>query len=429
MQWEALARARQLDDAEALFGSAFSLLLTSPPHHWGEHLRLAEEAAGWPRQAVSTQTLGLVLEFAGAFQLAAGERSRAEELWREVEELAERTHVVSVKLMVSRLDVILAIVDGHLEDALVQLRRYVERADELGLSLRGHMLRLQMLFSLARYLGRAETWLPAFDEFVRMGGFRSARTAAPRAATCLADLGRLEEARALVAPMLDEIAASSGDDETLLGLVNLLEAAIAVGHRHAASVLMARLDCVAHLSIGPAFQTCVGRHLGDAAVLVGDRTAARAYYAQALEAAGKIRFRPELALTHLRLAELLQEDEVERSEALEHLNLALPELRDMKMQPALERALALSDRYQAPPVQMSARSPSSATLTAREREIASLIADGLSNQEIAERLVITEGTVEVHVKHILSKLGYRSRSLVAGWIAHHQSEGLDGHRA
>jgi DNA-binding CsgD family transcriptional regulator/tetratricopeptide (TPR) repeat protein len=429
LQWEALARARQLDDVEALFRSAFSVLLASRPQRWTEHLRVAEEATGWPRQAVSAQTLGLVLEFAGAFKLATGERARAEELWREIDELADRTHVVSVKLMVSRLNVILPIVDGHLEDALVQLKRYVERADELGLSLRGRMISLQMFFTVARYLGRAESWLTAADEFVRMGGFPDESTGAPRAATCLADLGRVEEARALVGPKLDEIAASGGDDETLFGLVNFLEAAIAVGHRRAASLLIARLDCVAHLSIGPAFQTCLGRHLGNAAVLVGDRMAARAYYQRALEAAGKIRFRPELALTHLRLAELLLEeaDDIARSEALAHLDTAIPELRDMKMQPALERALALSDMYQAPTVQMSARSSSSDVLTAREREIASLVADGLSNREIAERLVITEGTVEVHVKHIFSKLGLRSRSQVAGWIARHQVEGPGGH--
>ena len=78
-----------------------------------------------------------------------GERARAEELWREVEELAERTHVVSVKLMVSRRDVILAIVDGHLEDALVQWRRYVERADELGASLRGRIFGLDALLAPA----------------------------------------------------------------------------------------------------------------------------------------------------------------------------------------------------------------------------------------------------------------------------------------
>jgi ATP/maltotriose-dependent transcriptional regulator MalT len=335
---------------------------------------------------------------------------------------------VSVKLMVPERDAILAIVDGHLEDALVQWRRYVERADELGASLRGRMLGLNMLHSLARYLGRAETWLTASDEFVRMGGFRTA----PRAATCLAELGRLEEARALVGPTLDEIAASSGDDEApIFDLVHFLEAAIAVGHHRAARALMARLDCVAHLSSGAAFKTCVGRHLGDAAILVGDRTAARAYYAQALEVAGKIRFRPELALTQLRLAELLLEEagDIARSEALAHLNIAIPELRDMKMQPALERALALSDTYQAPPAQMSARSATSDGLTAREREIAGLMADRLSNREIAERLVITEGTVEVHVKHILGKLGFRSRRQVAAWVPHQQSEAPGGHRA
>jgi non-specific serine/threonine protein kinase len=58
-------------------------------------------------------------------------------------------------------------------------------------------------------------------------------------------------------------------------------------------------------------------------------------------------------------------------------------------------------------------------LTAREREIASLMADGLSNHDIAEQLVISEGTVEVHVKHILGKLGFRSRAQVAGWFAQH----------
>jgi DNA-binding CsgD family transcriptional regulator len=168
---------------------------------------------------------------------------------------------------------------------------------------------------------------------------------------------------------------------------------------------------------------CIGRHLGDAAVLVGDRMAARAYYARALEAAGRIRFRPEVALTHLRLAELLLEeaDDIARSEALAHLDAAIPELREMHMRPALERALAASDTYRAPSLQMSARSAASDGLTAREREIAGLMADRLSNREIAERLVITEGTVEVHVKHILGKLGFSSRRELTAWVANQQA--------
>ena len=39
----------------------------------------------------------------------------------------------------------------------------------------------------------------------------------------------------------------------------------------------------------------------------------------------------------------------------------------------------------------------------------------MTNREVAEALVISESTAEVHVKHILSKLGLKSRAQVAGW--------------
>jgi DNA-binding NarL/FixJ family response regulator len=52
-------------------------------------------------------------------------------------------------------------------------------------------------------------------------------------------------------------------------------------------------------------------------------------------------------------------------------------------------------------------------LTGREREVASLLALGLSNRRIAEQLVIAEKTVKNHVQRVLEKLGARSRAEVA----------------
>jgi DNA-binding NarL/FixJ family response regulator len=54
-------------------------------------------------------------------------------------------------------------------------------------------------------------------------------------------------------------------------------------------------------------------------------------------------------------------------------------------------------------------------LTGRERDVARLLAAGQSNQKIADTLTIAEGTDEVHVQHILNKLGFGSRTEVARW--------------
>ena len=55
-------------------------------------------------------------------------------------------------------------------------------------------------------------------------------------------------------------------------------------------------------------------------------------------------------------------------------------------------------------------------LTRREREVAALIARGLTNRQIAEELFIAERTADTHVEHILAKLGLGSRTQVATWV-------------
>jgi ATP/maltotriose-dependent transcriptional regulator MalT len=56
-------------------------------------------------------------------------------------------------------------------------------------------------------------------------------------------------------------------------------------------------------------------------------------------------------------------------------------------------------------------------LTPREREVAALVARGLTNRQVASELVISEGTCHLHVVHVLSKLGFHSRTQLAAWAA------------
>ncbi|MDG3014661.1 ATP-binding protein, partial [Speluncibacter jeojiensis] len=62
------------------------------------------------------------------------------------------------------------------------------------------------------------------------------------------------------------------------------------------------------------------------------------------------------------------------------------------------------------------------TLTKRERQVAELIAEGLTNKAIAGELVISQRTAEGHVDHILTKLGFTSRAQVAAWVAEQRRE-------
>jgi DNA-binding NarL/FixJ family response regulator len=54
-------------------------------------------------------------------------------------------------------------------------------------------------------------------------------------------------------------------------------------------------------------------------------------------------------------------------------------------------------------------------LTAREREIAALVAQGKTNREIADEFVLSERTAERHIANIMKKLGFNSRAQIAAW--------------
>ncbi|WP_433633882.1 protein kinase domain-containing protein [Nocardia sp. CA-120079] len=73
-------------------------------------------------------------------------------------------------------------------------------------------------------------------------------------------------------------------------------------------------------------------------------------------------------------------------------------------------AYALGETPTAPPA------ASGPQLTKREHQVADLVAQGLTNRQIAAKLVISQRTADGHVEHILSKLGFTSRAQIAAWI-------------
>ena len=66
------------------------------------------------------------------------------------------------------------------------------------------------------------------------------------------------------------------------------------------------------------------------------------------------------------------------------------------------------------------------SLSAREMEIIELVADGLTNQEIAERLTISKRTVDNHVSNMFTKTGSKNRVALLNWAMDHGKICRDG---
>jgi len=65
--------------------------------------------------------------------------------------------------------------------------------------------------------------------------------------------------------------------------------------------------------------------------------------------------------------------------------------------------------------------PSLSGLTARERQVATLVARGLTNAQIAHSLSVSRRTVSTHLEHTFAKLNIQSRAELAAWIARQEN--------
>jgi len=336
----ALNLARSLGDHNTYWLAAATWLWgVEAPQHDEERIRLVQELIGQSRAGVDVLTLINALIVMMHIFTEFGQRRRAEEVMAELKALAERSGQ-GYALMWSMLsDAIRAIWDGHLEEAVATRRRVLDRGEELG------MLEFAKAWStwvlpakvyLGDAVGALESNLQGSKNVTQSTGTDQ------MILFCLAHLGRYGE----VAEILERLVVARprigwAEDETLAYLdITALQAAVLAEHRQAAELLLRRLCTSSAVTSGAAFTTCTGRHMGAAAALLGKPDEAHKYYQKAIKDCTEMRFRPELALTRLQLAELLLEHYPdEKKEALEHLDFAIKEFQDMKMQPSLERAL------------------------------------------------------------------------------------------
>jgi DNA-binding CsgD family transcriptional regulator len=440
---QAIDLGRRLGDQEILWEGIGSYIgFRSAPQHAEDTIRLTEELWVGPHGGMNSSILSLVWQNIGGAFLASGQRKRAEEVFSELRVLRQRLERFNLWLVSTAMDAVLALIDGRLEEAMNKSQSIRTRGEEAG-SLGYALLYLGLARDRALlYLG---TNLEALEREHRelLAGVPSAVN--PKLCLVLAHTGQYEEAsKILDKNVVKRPGISTPKDETPAWIDTFyLEAAVLMGHRQAATLLMNRFNGTNLYTNGYNNPTCIIRHLGGASTLLQRYDEARKHYQDAIKVCTEMRFRPELALSRLQLAELLLEQYPdEKKEALEHLDFAVREFREMKMRPSLESALklaadqglhldslytapvaseVLSGRVGGPPaVTKAGERPIKATepahaaeadqLSPREMEILRLVVTGLTNRQIAERLVISLGTVKAHVHNIFEKLHAGTRT-------------------
>jgi DNA-binding NarL/FixJ family response regulator len=176
--------------------------------------------------------------------------------------------------------------------------------------------------------------------------------------------------------------------------------------------LAERLERDLRPATGQLHWTLVARTVGELALARGDLEVAAEYLDRSARIAARAGARPELARTWRALARL--EAARPRAGAQERARAAALE----RQARAVEQVLGMPT----PDVEAARRSvpPAAASpLSTRELEVLRLVADGLSNREIAASLVISERTVVHHVTHILDKLAVPSRAAATAYGYRH----------
>jgi tetratricopeptide (TPR) repeat protein len=333
--------ARELGDASAFVNCGGDYLWFLPPT--ADNVEEARQIAGDMRRIwdkADPFSMGYAMECVGSFFLLLGERQLGEAIHRELLESARLARLQMRQYFFQYLRGCYHVMNGQLEEAARCYDDVLRLGAEAGAPLTAAVMANSFGPRLAGYLGWGREGLKCFEEWARSMSL-SEHVEAHIRVYYLVCGGERKEATTILGQIADHYAAEPKKTmHTFGGLLLLLETAVTAQDTRAAEVLSSLLAGAVYETTGVQNPTCVARHLGGAAALLGRCEEAREHYKEAIKVCTEMKFRPELALTRLQLAELLLEHcAKERTAAVEHLDFAISEFRAMKMQPWLERAL------------------------------------------------------------------------------------------
>jgi len=333
--------ARKLRDASAFVSCGGDFLAYCPPN--AEYVEEARQIANemkrdWNKADPFSMAWGM--QSTGSFFLRLGERREGETIHREQMESPRLTRLQASQYVFPSLRGCYYIMDGKLEEAAKCYNEVLRLGTEMGAPLWALIYAGWIGPRLAGYLGWGREGLRQLEEWTQVSGVFVTVWARVKAYYLVCG-GEKEE----VATILDEVADHYAAEPERIShhfgaLVLLLETAVLANNKRATEILFNLLAGAVYKTTGLYNPTCVARHLGGADALLGRHEEAGKHYKEAVEVCTGMKFRPELALTRLQLAELLLKHyPKERAQGMEHLDFAISEFRDMKMQPWLERAL------------------------------------------------------------------------------------------
>jgi DNA-binding CsgD family transcriptional regulator len=262
---------------------------------------------------------------------------------------------------------------------------------------------------LAAFRGREAEAVPLIQSIIEQataGGQGVSVTVAHWVAAVLYNgLGRYEEALAA--------ARQASEHEhvyvSIWALPELIEAAARTGNTR---IAVDALDLLAEKTRAGGTDLGLGIAARTRALLTEDE-AAEGHYREGIDRLGRTRHRPELARAHLLYGEWLRRQR-RRRDARDQLRSAFSMFDAMGMEAFAGRARA---ELRATGERARPRTPEAPeVLTPQEEQIARLVAEHLSNREIAARLFISASTVEYHLRKIFRKLGVSSRTQLARTI-------------